>query len=30
MTLSEWVAIIGWVAICGTAVWFTWKVAHHR
>jgi hypothetical protein len=30
MTLSELVAVIGWVAICGTAIWFGWKVVHHH
>lgn len=30
MTLNEWVALAGGIAIFGTAVWFAWKVAHHR
>lgn len=29
MTLSELVAVVGFVAILGTAVWFGWKVVHH-
>lgn len=30
MTLSELVAVVGYVAILGTALWFAWKVVHHH
>lgn len=29
MTLPELVAVVGFVAVLGTALWFGWKVAHH-
>jgi len=30
MALNEWIALVGGLAIFGTAVWFAWKVAHHH
>lgn len=30
MNFSELVALIGGIAIFGTAVWFGWKVVHHH
>jgi len=30
MTLNEWIVVVGGMTIFATAVWFAWKVAHHR
>jgi hypothetical protein len=30
MTFPEIFAVVGFIAVLGTVLWFGWKVVHHR